>query len=468
MGSWVPGRISVESAGTKIRFWYGMQITRKSLLVLLLLGSLPAGMAQGAIPDVASYHLDLSVDRAERLITGIQTIEIRGSDLSTATFPLYDHEILSVTTPQGVELPYESENGLLAIELPERRNSVAVRIEYRVRNPKGIVFLDEVAYTNFETCHWMICNEDPARKAKFSLTLTTTDGDAVLASGSQWKVESLDEGVQRFHWRQEREYSTYLFGFGVGRLASASRRDGRVTLQALSASVPHSELERYLEATSGMIRLFESAAGVTLPTTRYSQLIVEGSAAQEKSTFSIIGTEQLAALAEDPTEDWVIAHELAHQFWGNLVTPATWNDLWISEGLAVFMTAVWKENRWGREYYDREMELARARLQRAIDADFDVPLAWKGEYPSLEIKRAIAYSKGALFFDELRQRLGPERMVEAMRAFTRRHAAGVVTSRNLQLSFESTSGEDLSELFDTWVWGEQSPAPPASPLDTEN
>jgi aminopeptidase N len=458
----------VESAGTKIRFWYGMQITRKSLLVLLLLGSLNVGTAQGATPDVASYHVDLSIDRTERLVTGIETIAIRSRDLPTASFPLYDHEILSVTTPDGVEIPYEIENGLLTIALPERRNGAAVRIEYRVRNPKGVVFLDEVAYTNFYTCHWMICNEDPADKAKFSLSITTTGDDAVLASGAQWKVESLEGGLNRYHWRQEREYSTYLFGFAVGRLVSVAARDGQVTLQALSASVPKSRLESHLEATSGMIRLFESAAGLPLPSQRYSQLIVEGSAAQEKSTFSIIGTQQLAALAEDPTEDWVIAHELAHQFWGNLVTPATSNDFWISEGLAVFMAAVWKENRWGREYYDREMELARARLQKAIEADFDVPLYWSGEYPSLEMKRAIAYSKGALFFDELRERLGPERMVEAMHTFTRRHAAGVVTSRNLQISFESASGEDLSELFDAWVWGEQSPVSPASPLDTEN
>jgi aminopeptidase N len=431
-----------------------MRSARKSLLILLLLSGLSVNAAEPPTLDVVSYHVNLSIDRAERLVNGIETVEIRSAKLAVASFPLYDHEILSVTTPDGVELPYESSGGMLNITLPEGRDRAAVRIEYRVRDPKGVVFLDDLAYSNFYTCHWMICNEDPADKAKFSLSITTPRNDAVLASGAQWKVESLDGGLHRYHWRQEKEYSTYLFGFAVGRLVSVSARDGQVTLQALSASVPKSRLASYLEATSGMIRLFESAAGLPLPTHRYSQLVVEGSAAQEKSTFSIIGTEQLAALADDPTEDWVIAHELAHQFWGNLVTPATSSDLWISEGLAVFMTAVWKENRWGREYYDREMQLARKRLQKAIDADFDVPLSWRGEYPSLEMKRAIAYSKGALFFDELRQRLGPELMVEAMRSFTRRHAAGVATSRNLQLSFESTSGKDLSDLFDEWVWGE--------------
>ena len=62
-------------------------------------------------------------------------------------------------------------------------------------------------------------------------------------------------------------------------------------------------------------------------------------AAQEKSTFSLLGTGQLAALATEPSEDWLIAHELAHQFWGNLVTPKSWNEMWLSEGLVTFLTA---------------------------------------------------------------------------------------------------------------------------------
>jgi aminopeptidase N len=74
-------------------------------------------------------------------------------------------------------------------------------------------------------------------------------------------------------------------------------------------------------------------------------------------------------------EDWVVAHELAHQWWRNLVTCADWSQFWLNEGVVVFMTAAWKEHKHGRAAYDREMELARRRLQFAKDAGFDKPLA---------------------------------------------------------------------------------------------
>jgi hypothetical protein len=117
------------------------------------------------------------------------------------------------------------------------------------------------------------------------------------------------------------------------------------------------------------------------------------------------------------------------------------------------MTAAWKESRWGRDRYDREMELARRRVDAAVKEGFDVPLAWSGEYPSLRTRRAIAYSRGALFMDQLRRDLGEQVFWKALRTFTRRFAGQSVTSRDFQRAFEEVSGRDLSTIFDRWVYG---------------
>src|SRR6185436_12191835 len=109
------------------------------------------------------------------------------------------------------------------------------------------------------------------------------------------------------------------------------------------------------------------------------------------------GTEEVAPILKDPHEDWAIAHELAHQWWGNSLTCADWSELWLNEGLTVFMVAAYKEARWGRADYERELALANKRWAAAKAQSFDVPLSWKGAYPSLKLKRAMAYAKSVVF-----------------------------------------------------------------------
>ena len=119
------------------------------------------------------------------------------------------------------------------------------------------------------------------------------------------------------------------------------------------------------------------------------------------------------------------------------------------------MVAAYKEKRWGRAAYAREMDLARERYQRAVDAGFDVPLTFEGSYPTLGIKRAIVYSKGALFMDALRREIGEKAFWSGLRAYTRAgvRAAGSVESCDFQEAMEASAGRSLAGLFETWVYG---------------
>ena len=149
----------------------------------------------------------------------------------------------------------------------------------------------------------------------------------------------------------------------------------------------------------------------------------------------------------------MIAHELAHQWWGNAVTCADWSELWLNEGLTVFMVAAYKEQRWGRADYDRELALANKRWESAKAQDFDVPLSWQGPYPSLKLKRAMAYAKAVVFFDILRRELGEDAFWRAIKDYTRANWDGVVRAQDLQSAMERAAKRDLSALFAQWVFG---------------
>ena len=216
-------------------------------------------------------------------------------------------------------------------------------------------------------------------------------------------------------------------------------------------------MQQVFAPTGAMVRYLSDKAGVPLPDGRYTQLLVAGDEAQEAATWSVIGWENLRSAPTDPQDDWVIVHELAHQWWGNLVTCATWQDFWLNEGITTFMTAAWKESRYGRAAYSAELDRARARVSRVRQEGWDRPLAFPGPYPSLGTRRAVQYSKGALFMDHLRTMLGDEAFWRGLKSYTATHAGGVVTSADLQRAMEEASGTDLAATFTAWVYG---PPPP--------
>jgi aminopeptidase N len=320
------------------------------------------------------------------------------------------------------------------------------------RSPRGVTFGPDGAYTIFFSCHWMVCREEPGDKATLSLAITVPRGATVVASGGPEAPRPTRDGLVRHVWREPRPHSSYLFAFAVGPFSRTVERHGRTALEYYAANVDPSMLARLFAETGEMLDFFAEKAGLPFPQPAYRQVLVEGDEAQEAAAFSILGRKTLEHRLETPDEDWAVAHELAHQYWGNLVTCADWSHFWLNEGLTVFMVGAWKEHRWGRAAYQRELDLARQRRQRAIDAGFDVPLAFAGEYPSLKLKRAIVYSKGALFLAALREAMGDASFWSALRKYTRTFAGRSVTSADFQRVFAASTPRDLRPLFEGWVY----------------
>ena len=221
----------------------------------------------------------------------------------------------------------------------------------------------------------------------------------------------------------------------------------------VNASGAEADLPSLFAETPAIASFFASKAGLPLPDRAYTQILVAGQEAQEAAGFSLIGRAALDRDLREPETQWIVAHELAHQWWGNLVTSATWQDFWLNEGFATFMTAAWKQHRFGEAAYQADLEIARTRLRRAAEIGFDMPLAWGGAYPSLPTRRAVQYSKGALFLDRLRTELGDAPFWNGIRSYTRRFAGGTVRSADFERAMEDASDRDLSALFAEWVYG---------------
>jgi aminopeptidase N len=437
-----------------------MRLFRIAAAVALLLLASPAlaAAAPGDGFDVVRYDLALTPDIQNKTVAGREVITLRvtGDRLRRLSF---SGNALSIdaATLDGVAVTVKSQGEVLDFELAQplaRGRTVKLVLSYHGRPARGLAGSPTSLHTSYFACDWMVCLQDQfGDKAAFRLDLRVPAGMEALSVGRRVARRPGPDGGEIQRWETPRPYSPYLFGFAVGRFARAEDRVGSARLSYASEVADAIELKRRFAETSQMVRFFADKAGAPLPVAEYSQLLVEGDEAQEAATYAVLGVDALPTKTGDPAGDWAIAHELAHQWWGNLVTCATLKDFWLNEGVTTFMTAAWKEHRYGRAAYDAELAVARRRLDRARAAGFDKPLAWDGRYPTLATRRAVQYSKGALFMDHLRTTLGEEAFWSGMRRYTRAHAGGVVTSADFQRAMEASSHRDLRPLFAEWVFG---------------
>jgi aminopeptidase N len=274
-----------------------------------------------------------------------------------------------------------------------------------------------------------------------------------LGPGAEIAVTPNDAETETHLWRTAESYPGYVHGFVAGRLEAFDMSGDCATRLDVLTRATATEVGTIFGPTCAMLTYFEERAGVPYPADRYSQLYLpEAWEAQEAISHSTLGGGAVQAMLTDPTEDWAVAHELAHQWWGNRITAADLSEFWLNEGIVTFMTATWKEHRWGAAAYAREIELARSRWIHCRDEWRDVPLAFAGAYPSLGARRCVQYSKAAVFLAELRRTMGDAAFWTGFRGFTATHRGRPVRSRDFEAAMQAATDADLKPMFAEWVY----------------
>ncbi|MBF0863856.1 M1 family peptidase [Gluconobacter sp. R71646] len=408
--------------------------------------------------EVKKYTLKVKPDIMNGTILGSETILLHMTDNHANSIVFSGNAlVIDRATLDGIPVIPVSDADRIVFPMPRtlaKNSPVTIELTYHGRPERGFARSVTTLYTSYFACDWMVCLQDKfSNKAAFSLALQVPAGMQTVSIGKLVSKRAGPEGSEIQSWEAPRPYSSYLYGFAVGQFARTSENVGSAKLTYLSDTVDKIILKRQFAATPEMVRFLSDKAGLPLPVTEYTQLLVSGNEAQEAATYSVIGTDELPKNQNDPAEEWVIVHELTHEWWGNLVTCETLNDFWLNEGITTFMTAAWKEYRYGHAAYDAELAVSQRRWDTVKSEGFDKPLTWSGPYPSLSIRRAIQYNKGAIFMAYLRDTLGDAAFWKGLRNYTRAHAGGTVTSIDLERAMEAASGKNLHNIFAQWVFG---------------
>ncbi len=374
--------------------------------------------------------------------------------------PLLD--IQRVTDRRGA-LRFEHPGDTLRIVLNRPAafgDTIRFTVEYRgrVENGKGLTFIPadgrphrpQQIWSMGETDgnhRWFPTYDFPNDKLTWELAVTVPATYTVVSNGRLATDRRNRDGSRTVVWAQERPASIYLASIVVAPLVRI--RDGYRRLPLEYYVYPEdSALARPLFGiTPDVIAVYERLTGVRYPWSKYAQTTVAdffGGMENVSATTLVDWLPDRRAYLDRPWYRRVlIPHELAHQWFGDLVTISNWANMWLNEGFAQFMPGQYWREKLGRQAED-DYYLEDYRSTLEIDARRRMPLASLGSNN--------VYPKGSLVLRMLKYTLGEERFWAAIKHYLDHYAYANVTSDDLRQAILEATGENLSWFFDQWVY----------------
>lgn len=422
------------------------------------LALLLAPAAARAEVDVTRYVVALDVDVEGRTIAGDAAVELI-ADGAPVELDLVGYEVDAVWL-DGAPVPFTREGGRLRLggAPPGAGEAVVARVFYHGAplpyvepwGAWGLIFEEERVFTLNVTHgarHWLPSHDQLWDRAALTLSVTAPAGWAVAAPGARVGVEAAGEGRATTTWRADWPLPTYQIHFAAAPYrVLEEEHDGVPYIYWIGQETDLASAQETLSHAPRATALWASRYGpYPFPKVGFAEINLGG--AVENASCVSIGHQILNA---NTTFEEVIAHELAHAWFQGVVTTATWEDLWLSEGLATWHEALYyahlrPDNPRALGDYARSLATGYKAVSGLGEGSF--PL-----YNPRVLFGVTTYRKGALVFHMLRYLLGESVFDELLRAWASRYRFQPATTADFQALAEEVSGRDLFDFFDQWVY----------------
>lgn len=420
--------------------------------------------------DVTYYNLDLQLFPLTKTLSGSVTVvaRIRSSSLTSLKLDLAQSMTVQSVAVEGTYVTFTHGSGLLAFPLNRLYLSgelVTVTVQYGGA-PGGTGF-GSFAFQSttdgrpwiwtlsepYGARDWWPCKDHPSDKAdSVDISVTT---DAALTVGSQGILTAVivnGNGTKTHHWRHRYPTATYLVSLAVAPYAEVSgwfRYAPADSMPVVNYALPAqlASAATSLPMTVNMLHIFSDLYGLyPFVKEKYGHAQFGWGGGMEHQTLTSLGS-----FSEN-----LIAHELAHQWFGDMITMSTWPDIWLNEGFATYSVALYREKQYGPAAYRQLMdfEKSNARLAQGRLSVQDTT-----SVQSLFDSRLV-YSKGASVLHMLRRVLGDSLFFHAIRRYAEEPSFRYATASTADFRSvcESVSGRNLGWFFDQWVYGRGFPS----------
>ncbi len=420
--------------------------------------------------DVRHLKLVLTLDFEQETVSGIAytTLAALYEEVRTVTFDAVELAIESVTI-DGKPVAYTTTDKKLVVTLDRiyfRDETFTIAIAYHAKPRTGFHFVKPapedptrpVQGFSFGqpryASYWFPCHDAPNERSTTEIIVTVPSQFLTVSNGNL--LEVTDNGVTKtHHWLHDIPHAAYLISLVVCDFAVIEDSYNGKPVNYYVRKDRKDDAPLYMGKTPQMMQFFSEFTGTEYPYDKYAQTVVEiYTGAMEHTTATTHGftllMDKKAALDSDMVS--VVAHELAHQWFGDLVTCRDWSNGWLNEGFATYFENMWNEHDIGRDYFKQTM-LRMKEWYMDEDKHYRRPIVYHVFHDDgFELFDGHMYGKGAWVLHMLRHQLGEAAFRRAIKTYLARYREKEVITADLERTLEESTGRSLAQYFQQWVY----------------
>lgn len=423
--------------------------------------------------DVQHVRLDVTLDFERKSVAGEVTTTFAAlfEQVTEVTFDAAELAIERVTSAHDdATLAFWSEGEKLRVRLDRAYTygeRFGVKVRYTATPRIGLVFVEPTpgdprlpvqAWTQGETEYhhfWFPCHDFPNDRATTSLSATVPADFFALSNGVLKGVRENASGARTYDWEMDKPYPAYLITLVAGHFVELPDHWRDVPVNYYVPLGREADGHLMFDSTPRMIELFSERFGVDYPFAKYAQVVTEmftgamENASATTHTYRLLADERASL---DFTPEPVVAHELVHQWHGDMLAVRDWSHTWLKESFATYFEAVWTETDRGQDDFRTEL---RDNLHSYLAADA------RGRRPIVynvyrkngnELFDRHVYEKGSLVLHMLRNILGENPFWRGLQHYTRRNAWREVITADFERAIEEATGYSVARFFEQWVY----------------
>jgi aminopeptidase N len=435
----------------------------------------PRQFAPSRKVDVLHLKLDVTPNFRTRTVSGTATLTFKpiAKALKTLRLDQVDLNIHQVTGSHAIEGYDVTDDALVvtfSVPIPAEETA-SVNVKYDAEPKKGLYFRtrelgyaaeDEHVWTQGETHearHWYPSFDYPNERFTSEVISHVPKAMTVLSNGTELLSEVDASGMRTSHWKQSKPHVNYLIALVAGPMKKVSGMYKEIPLGLYTQPSDIGEAQNTWSDLEEMMDFFEKEIGVPYPWDQYNQVTIYDPhfGGMENTTLTTLTTNTLHR--PEQTENLrssrgLIAHELAHQWFGDYVTCKDWSHIWLNEGFATYYDALHQRFVDGEEVFLYTMLRRSDSITGRKDRIPMVQRAYKNPNSQFSYR---AYAKGSWILHMLRSQLGEDLYRVCIKTYLERHGLKSVVTEDLNRILEELSGRSFDPFFDQWVYHARQP-----------